>query len=39
MLNENSVEKYIFDLQPDRLTNCQSERNSVVSQGEVVQAF
>jgi hypothetical protein len=28
---KNTVNKYMADIQPDRLTTCQSERKSVVS--------
>jgi hypothetical protein len=33
---KNTVNKYMADIRPDRLTTCQSERKSVVSRRPIV---
>jgi hypothetical protein len=36
---KRSVNKYVADIRPDRLTTCQSERKSVVSRRPCVLNF
>jgi hypothetical protein len=36
---KNTVNKYMADIQPDRLQTCQSERKSVISQRPSVNLF